>query len=44
VVAILLVFFAHSLKAKREEALLTTEFGAEYTKYRRETGFLFPGI
>jgi protein-S-isoprenylcysteine O-methyltransferase Ste14 len=44
VVAVFLVFFTHSLKAKREESLLMTEFGAEYMEYRRGTGFLFPGI
>lgn len=42
VVAVILLFAAHSRKAIREEALLTKEFGDEYTSYRKHTGFLFP--
>jgi protein-S-isoprenylcysteine O-methyltransferase Ste14 len=41
-VAVLLALGAHSRKAAREEALLTTEFGSEYLDYRRHTGALFP--
>jgi protein-S-isoprenylcysteine O-methyltransferase Ste14 len=44
VVAVALILVAHSLKAKREEFLLSQEFGEEYASYRRETGFLFPGL
>jgi protein-S-isoprenylcysteine O-methyltransferase Ste14 len=40
--AVVLIFVAHSRKAQREEGLLTNEFGDEYTAYRRGTGFLFP--
>ena len=42
VLAVALLLAAHSRKAMREEALLTTEFGEEYVSYRRSTGFLFP--
>jgi protein-S-isoprenylcysteine O-methyltransferase Ste14 len=42
VVAVVLIFAAHSRKALREESLLTKEFGEEYLSYRRHTGFLLP--
>jgi protein-S-isoprenylcysteine O-methyltransferase Ste14 len=42
VLAVVVIFLAHSCKALREEALLTTELGEEYASYRRGTGFLFP--
>jgi protein-S-isoprenylcysteine O-methyltransferase Ste14 len=42
VVAVVLIFAAHSRKALREESLLTKEFGEEYLSYRRRTGFLLP--
>lgn len=41
-VAVVLLLAVHSLKARREERLLTSEFGEEYLAYRRSTGFLFP--
>ena len=44
IVAVILLLGAHSLKALREEALLTKEFGDEYTSYRKHTGFLFPRL
>lgn len=44
VLAIALLLGAHSRKAMREEALLTKEFGDEYTSYRKHTGFLFPRL
>jgi protein-S-isoprenylcysteine O-methyltransferase Ste14 len=44
VLALALILVAHSRKALREEALLTREFGDEYTAYREHTGFLFPGL
>lgn len=44
VVAVILLLGAHSRKAMREEALLTKEFGDEYTSYRKQTGFLFPRL
>lgn len=39
---ILLVAVAHHLKARREEQLLTQEFGDQYLEYRRNTGGLVP--
>jgi protein-S-isoprenylcysteine O-methyltransferase Ste14 len=42
--AVVLILIAHSLKARREESMLSREFGEEYATYRRETGFLFPGL
>jgi protein-S-isoprenylcysteine O-methyltransferase Ste14 len=44
IVAVILLLAAHSRKAMREEALLTKEFGDEYTSYRQHTGFLFPRL
>ena len=44
IVAVVLLLAAHSRKAMREEALLTKEFGDEYTSYRKHTGFLFPKL
>lgn len=41
---VLLVFVTHWLKARREEALLTEQFGAEYQEYRRRTGSLVPRV
>lgn len=42
--AVALILFTHSRKALREEALLTKEFGGDYVRYRRTTGFLFPRL
>jgi protein-S-isoprenylcysteine O-methyltransferase Ste14 len=44
IVAVVLLLAAHSRKAMREEALLTKEFGDQYTAYRKQTGFLFPRL
>jgi protein-S-isoprenylcysteine O-methyltransferase Ste14 len=44
VLAVVLMFAAHSRKALREEAMLTREFGADYAAYRQRTGFLFPRL
>lgn len=44
ILAVVLVLGAHWGKARREESLLTTEFGEEYAAYRRGTGFLFPRL
>jgi len=44
VLAVALLLAAHCRKARREEALLTGEFGAQYRHYRRRTGFLFPRL
>jgi len=42
--AIAIVAVVHSLKAKREEALMLATFGDQYQNYRRETGFLLPRL
>jgi protein-S-isoprenylcysteine O-methyltransferase Ste14 len=44
VLAVALLLAAHCRKARREEALLSSEFGEEYRNYRRGTGFLFPRL
>lgn len=44
VLAVVMLLAAHSRKAMREELMLTTEFGEEYTAYRQKTGFLFPRL
>jgi len=44
VAAVVLIMAAHSLKALREESMLTTEFGEEYAAYRQSTGFLVPRL
>lgn len=44
VLAVVVIWAAHSRKALREEKLLTTELGEEYVSYRRRTGFLFPRL
>ena len=44
VLAVLTLLVVHSFKARREERLLTSEFGPEYLAYRRSTGFLFPRL
>jgi len=43
-VGLLLVFVTHWQKARREEALLTEQFGAEYQEYRDRTGSLIPRL
>jgi protein-S-isoprenylcysteine O-methyltransferase Ste14 len=42
ILAVVLILATHWRKARREESLLTREFGKEYAAYRRSTGFLFP--
>jgi protein-S-isoprenylcysteine O-methyltransferase Ste14 len=32
------------IKAKREEAMLTAQFGSDFQEHRRQTGFLFPRL
>jgi len=44
VLAVAVMWAAHTHKALREEKLLTTELGEEYASYRRSTGFLFPRL
>jgi protein-S-isoprenylcysteine O-methyltransferase Ste14 len=42
VVAVSVTLVAFSHKARKEEALLSSEFGEQYREYRRHTGFLTP--
>ena len=44
ILALLLLIVAHTLKARREEALMARHFGSVYEDYRRKTGFLVPGL
>ncbi len=44
IMALVLLIAAHTLKARREEALMIRHFGRVYEEYRRRTGFLVPGI
>lgn len=44
ILAVFLLLVSHALKARREERLLTAEFGDEYASYRRSTGFLLPRL
>ncbi len=39
-----LVMIAYSVKAKREESMLTQQFGAAFDEHRRHTGFLLPKL
>ena len=43
-VAIVLVTAAFTMKARREEAYMTAEFGDSYARYRQSTGFLLPKV
>ena len=40
--AVIMVTVAFSMKAKREEAYMSAEFGDVYAQYRQTTGFLLP--
>ena len=40
--AVVIVGIGHSLKAKREEALMLATFGDKYQSYCQKTGFLLP--
>ncbi len=42
VLAVVVIWTAHSRKALREERLMTAEFGDEYAAYRQNTGSLLP--
>jgi protein-S-isoprenylcysteine O-methyltransferase Ste14 len=42
VMAFLLLLVNYSIKAKREEAILAQQFGAEFTVHQNHTGFLLP--
>lgn len=42
--AIPIVLAGQTVKARREEQFMLAEFGETYEQYRRQTGFLIPGI
>jgi protein-S-isoprenylcysteine O-methyltransferase Ste14 len=44
ILALAMLIAAHTLKARREEALMVRHFGSVYEDYKRQTGFLIPGI
>ncbi len=44
VVGVCLIILGYWIKAKREEAMLTAQFGAEFKEHCSHTGFLFPGF
>jgi protein-S-isoprenylcysteine O-methyltransferase Ste14 len=44
VVGLALVFLTHGVKARREEALLASQFGQLYEEYRKRTGSLIPRL
>ena len=44
VVGLVLVFLTHGVKARREEALLASQFGQQYEEYRKRTGSLIPRL
>ncbi len=44
VAAVGVILLGFLIKGRREEALLTKEFGAEFDEHRRSTGFLFPKL
>ena len=44
VLATALVAVAHTLKARREEEFMVSEFGQRYVDYQKQTGFLLPRL
>lgn len=44
VASVCVILLGFCIKARREEALLTKEFGAEFNAHRRATGFLLPKL
>jgi protein-S-isoprenylcysteine O-methyltransferase Ste14 len=44
VAAVCIIVFGFWIKGRREEALLTKQFGAEFDVHRRSTGFLLPKL
>jgi protein-S-isoprenylcysteine O-methyltransferase Ste14 len=42
IVAFALIAIGFVIKAKREESLLSTEFGSSFDEHRRQTGFFLP--
>jgi len=44
VAGVCLIILGYWIKAKREEGMLTAQFGADFEEHRRHTGFLFPSF
>ncbi len=44
VVGVCVIILGFGIKAKREEALLSAQFGTEFQEHRLSTGFLFPRL
>ena len=44
VVGVCLIILGYWIKARREEGMLTTQFGADFQEHCRYTGFLFPRL
>jgi protein-S-isoprenylcysteine O-methyltransferase Ste14 len=44
VAGVCLIILGYRIKAKREEAMLTAQFGADFEEHCRHTGFLFPRL
>jgi protein-S-isoprenylcysteine O-methyltransferase Ste14 len=42
--AVAIILVAHIRKARKEEALMTSQFGDIYQEYRRNSGFLLPRL
>ena len=44
VIGVCLIILGYWIKARREEAMLTAQFGAEFQEHCRHTGFLLPKL
>jgi protein-S-isoprenylcysteine O-methyltransferase Ste14 len=44
VVGVCLIILGYWIKARREEAMLTAQFGADFKEHCRQTGFLLPRL
>jgi protein-S-isoprenylcysteine O-methyltransferase Ste14 len=44
VVGVCLIVLGYWVKARKEETMLTAQFGADFEEHCRHTGFLFPGF
>ncbi|MGB8115377.1 MAG: isoprenylcysteine carboxylmethyltransferase family protein, partial [Candidatus Sulfotelmatobacter sp.] len=44
VIGVCIIVTGFWIKAKREEAMLGAQFGADFQEHRRHTGFLFPRL
>jgi protein-S-isoprenylcysteine O-methyltransferase Ste14 len=42
ILAFVLIAIGFTVKARREESLLSTEFGPSFEEHRRQTGFFLP--